>query len=205
MLATLLTGLFSYLGTTSDYFVILILLFATFRQGNQVRPIVIGAYLGNVLLVLISLLIGGLLKQVPAEWALGFLGLVPIVLGLRNYLAGEGEDEGAAFVERVKGRQDGRVIWTVVLMTLAGCGADNLALYIPYFSLADWTVLPWVFLLFAGILTGALILAYRVARIKRIQAVFERFGDLIQLIVYVVLGIYILFEAGTVTEILSLL
>ncbi|USS91601.1 cadmium resistance transporter [Fructobacillus americanaquae] len=200
-----MTGFFSYLGTTSDYFVILVLLFATFRQKSQVRPIVLGAYLGNALLVGVALLIGGVLKQIPAEWLLGFLGLVPIAIGLKNYFSDEEEEEGEVFVTKVQETPHQRIILTVVWMTIAGCGADNLALYIPYFLLANWLVLPIIFLMFTVILTSCIFLAYRLAKVQKVQNFFERYGDFMQLLVYVVLGIYILFDAGTVTHLLSLL
>lgn len=205
MITTLITGFFSYLGTTSDYFVILVLLFATFRQKSQVRPIILGAYLGNALLVGAALLIGGALKQIPAEWLLGLMGLVPVAIGLKNYFSNEGEEEGEAFVTKVQETPNQRIVLTVVLMTIAGCGADNLALYIPYFSLANWAALPIIFLMFTAILTICIFLAYRLAKVQKVQDLFERYGDLMQLLVYVALGIYILFDAGTVTHLLSLL
>ncbi|CAK1232916.1 cadmium resistance transporter [Fructobacillus evanidus] len=205
MITTLITGFFSYLGTTSDYFVILVLLFATFRQKSHVQPIILGAYLGNALLVGVALLIGGALKQLPAEWLLGFLGVAPIVIGLKNYFSVEEGEEGKAFVNKVQETPNQRIVWTVVLMTIAGCGADNLALYIPYFSLANWVVLPIIFLMFTAILTICIFLAYRLAKVQKVQNLFERYGDLMQLLIYVTLGIYILFDAGTVTHLLSLL
>lgn len=205
MIGTLITGFFSYLGTTSDYFVILVLLFATFRQKSQVRPIIFGAYLGNALLVGTALLIGGALKQIPAEWLLGLMGLLPIAIGLKNYFSNKEEKEGKAFVAGVQETPSQRIVWMVVLMTIAGCGADNLALYIPYFSLANWAALPIIFLMFTAILTICIFLAYRLAKVQKVQDLFERYGDLMQLLVYVALGIYILFDAGTVTHLLSLL
>ncbi|MCK8627837.1 cadmium resistance transporter [Fructobacillus cardui] len=205
MTATLITGFFSYLGTTSDYFVILVLLYATFCKKSQVRPIILGAYLGNALLVGTALLIGGVLKQIPAEWVLGLLGLVPVAIGLKNYFSNEEEEEGEAFVTKVQETPNQRIVLTVVVMTIAGCGADNLALYIPYFSLANWAALPIIFLMFTAILTICIFSAYRLAKVQKVQDLFERYGDLMQLLVYVALGIYILFDAGTVTHLLSLL
>ncbi|CAK1221990.1 MULTISPECIES: cadmium resistance transporter [Fructobacillus] len=205
MTATLITGFFSYLGTTSDYFVILVLLFATFRKKSQVRPIILGAYLGNALLVGAALLIGGVLKQIPAEWILGLLGLVPVAIGVKNYFSNEEEEEGEAFITKVQETPNQRIVLTVILMTIAGCGADNLALYIPYFSLANWAALPIIFLMFTAILTICIFSAYRLAKVQKVQDLFERYGDLMQLLVYVALGIYILFDAGTVTHLLSLL
>ncbi|GAO99260.1 cadmium resistance transporter [Fructobacillus ficulneus] len=204
-MGTLITGLVSYLGTSSDYFIILVLIFATFRQKNQVRPIIIGAYLGNALLVLIAFLVGLTLKQVPAEWLLGLLGLIPIILGVKNFLTEEEEEEGEVFVEKLSQTASHKIVMTVVVMTIASCGADNLALYIPYFSLAGLDLLPIIFAMFFLILTLSMVAAYHLAQVKQIQEVFEKFGDGIQSLVYLILGIYILFEAGTVTHLISLL
>ena len=92
MVETLLTALTSYIGTTSDYFVVLLLLFAQFRTQPQRQAIIWGAYLGNALLVFVAVAIALLLKRVPEEWVLGLLGFVPIAMGLQKFFSSK--DEG---------------------------------------------------------------------------------------------------------------
>lgn len=87
MLEALGTALLSYIGTTSDYFVILLLMFGMYRGGKLARPVVIGAYLGgNGLLLAVAIIVAYVLKLIPAEWLLGLLGLIPIYMGIRTFL-----------------------------------------------------------------------------------------------------------------------
>ncbi|WEV54301.1 cadmium resistance transporter [Leuconostocaceae bacterium ESL0723] len=205
MLQTYLTALLSYLGTTADYVVVLLLLFSRYRRGRQVRAIIAGAYLGNAALVLAALLVATVLRQVPAQWVLGLLGLVPMAIGLKNYFSNKGEGEAEAFSDRLAGTGSQQIVWVVVGMTIAACGADNMTLYIPYFTLVASQYLLGIFGIFAVVLTLAIFFSYRLAQVGWVATIFERFGDLIQVLVYVALGIYILFDAGTVQHVLSLL
>lgn len=65
MLKDVLTAIFSYIGTTTDYFVVLLLLFGKYSTKQDTKLVVLGAYLGNGLLVLISIIIALVLQQVP--------------------------------------------------------------------------------------------------------------------------------------------
>ncbi|MDF7637237.1 cadmium resistance transporter [Leuconostocaceae bacterium ESL0958] len=205
MLTTLLTGTLSYLGTTADYFLILLLLFARFQRHDQIQSIVIGAFLGNGLLLLLAWLCAAVLKTVPADWVLGFLGLVPIIIAVNNYFGRETEDEGAAFAASIQTKPAAKIVLTVVLMTISSCGADNLALYIPYFSLTETRFLPMMLLIFVFILMLAILAAHRFAHVVVVQRLMDRFGEVMQFWIYLLLGCYILLEAGTIPHLLSLL
>ncbi|MDR2660541.1 MAG: cadmium resistance transporter, partial [Lactobacillaceae bacterium] len=85
MLQQLLTATISYIGTTTDYFIILLLVFSRFKKTVQIKSIVAGAYFGNLFLVIVSLIIALFLKRIPQEYLLGLLGLIPIILGIKNY------------------------------------------------------------------------------------------------------------------------
>lgn len=65
-------------------------------KGNRIYPrdIVIGQYLGFALLVLISLLATFGVTLIPDQWV-GLLGVIPIYLGVKLFIKGEDEDEGA--------------------------------------------------------------------------------------------------------------
>ncbi|WP_394456416.1 hypothetical protein ACF0HZ_02840 [Leuconostoc suionicum] len=47
MLKDVLTAIFSYIGTTTDYFVVLLLLFGKYSTKQDTKLVVLGAYLGN--------------------------------------------------------------------------------------------------------------------------------------------------------------
>ena len=48
-------------------------------------------------------------------------------------------------------------------------------------------------------------LAKKLTDFKPVHTFFERFGDKIQVIIYIVLGLYVMFDAGTIQYLISLL
>lgn len=203
MLQTLMTAALSYIGTTTDYFVILLFIFGQYRQSAQVRSVVFGAYLGNAMLVMISVFIALGLKQVPEEWLLGLLGILPIIIGIKNYYSDS--DEVAEVADNLRQSGKKQLILKMVGVTIATCGADNIALYVPYFTTINLTLLPLIFAIFIVILSLALLLAYKVTQMPIVYQLLERFGDRVQLIIYVALGIYVMFTAGTLQHLFTLL
>ncbi|KGB50772.1 permease [Leuconostoc mesenteroides P45] len=197
------TAVFSYIGTTTDYFVVLLLLFGKYQSKKATKPVVIGAYIGNALLVLISLAIAMVLQQVPAEWLLGLLGLIPIYMGIKSYLSDE--DEVDEIEARLNNIQPNNIVKDVILITFVACGADNMALYIPYFTTVSVTTLPIIFPIFIVILTIVIYSAYKFVSVPMVKKFFDQQGDLIQMIIYVVLGMYVLLEAGSIQHIIKLL
>lgn len=203
MVETLLTALTSYIGTTSDYFVVLLLLFAQFRTQPQRQAIMWGAYLGNALLVFVAVAIALLLKRVPEEWVLGLLGFVPIAMGLQKFFSSK--DEGEEVAEKLARLDKRKIVMTVIGLTAVTCGADNLALYIPYFTMANFAYLPAILVIFIIVLTVVIYLAKKFTDFAPVHRLVNKYGDWIQLIIYVLLGSYVLFDAGTIQHLLSLL
>lgn len=202
MIKDIVTAVFSYIGTTTDYFVVLLILFGKYQSQKETKPVIIGAYIGNALLVLISLAVAIVLQKVPEEWLLGLLGLIPIYMGIKSYFSNE--DEGDEIEERLNNIQPKNILKNVILITFAACGADNTALYIPYFTTVPIATLPIIFAIFIVILTMVIYLAYKFVSVPMVKTFFDRQGDLIQMIVYVALGLYVLFESGSIQHILGL-
>jgi cadmium resistance transport/sequestration family protein len=203
MLQIVMTAALSYIGTTTDYVVILLFIFGQYRQPTQVRSIVVGAYLGNAMLVMISVVIALGLKQVPEEWLLGLLGILPIIIGIKNY--DSDSDEVAEVADNLRHSDNQQLILKMVGLTIATCGADNIALYVPYFATIKVPYIPLIFVIFMVILSLALWFAYQVTQMPIIYRLLEHFGDKVQLIIYVALGIYVMFAAGTLQHLLTLL
>ena len=97
-----------------------------------------GKYLGTGLLVGASLVAAYVVNFVPEEWMVGLLGLIPIYLGIRFAIVGEGEEEEEEIIERLEQSKANQLFWTVTLLTIAS-GGDNLGIYIPYFASLDWS------------------------------------------------------------------
>lgn len=203
MLQTLFTAFISYLGTSSDYFVVLLLVFGQYRSNEESRAVIFGAYLGNLLLISTAIVIAVFLKRVPSEWLLGLLGIIPVVMGIYGYFSNK--NESAAISEHLDKIGIGKIIFHIVWLTIVACGADNLALYIPYFATTNFVYLPIILIMFAVVLTVTIFVARQVTHLKIVYDFFEKYGDMMQLIIYVVLGIYIMFAAGTFQHLISLL
>ena len=99
MVQTIISAIGVYISTSIDYLIILIILFAQLSQNKQKWHIYAGQYLGTGLLVGASLVAAYVVNFVPEEWMVGLLGLIPIYLGIRFAIVGEGEEEEEEIIE----------------------------------------------------------------------------------------------------------
>lgn len=165
------------------------------RPGTTTR-ICVGQYVGfgAILAVTIALsTISGLV--IPQEY-LRFLGLIPLVLGVKAGIgeirerwhseASEEEDEAEA---QLKGKKIS--VGAVALVTMAN-GGDEIAAYLPVFALSAWWQIALfcaVFLALAGVL---LALARFITGRMGLAEVLERFEAIIFPSVLILLGVLIL-------------
>lgn len=146
---TIISAIGVYISTSIDYLIVLIILFAQLSQNKQKWHIYAGQYLGTGLLVGVSLVAAYVVNFVPEAWMVGLLGLIPIYLGIRFAIVGEGEEEEEEeIIERLEQSKANQLFWTVTLLTIAS-GGDNLGIYIPYFASLDWAQTLVALLVFA--------------------------------------------------------
>ena len=148
MALTIISAIGAFLVTNIDDIFVLMLLFSQANaqaratgglkmnaqtKSNRIYPkdIVIGQYLGFALLVLISLLGTFGVMLIPEKWV-GLLGLIPIYLGIKLFIKGEDEDEGAILSSLNSGRFN-KLFMSVAFITFAN-GGDNIGIYVPYFT-----------------------------------------------------------------------
>ncbi|GAB7231161.1 CadD family cadmium resistance transporter [Facklamia hominis] len=198
MFELILSSLMVFVSTSMDYLSILLIVFAAVHGSKARRQIYWGQYLGTAILVAISLLVAYWLKQLPSDEMIGLLGLIPLALGIRLALVGEEEAEEADILSRLTGRKHSTQWLNMALITLAS-GGDNLGIYIPYFASLTWSELALVMLVFA-IATGALCyVAYRLTRFAGIGEQIETYEAWLVPLVFILLGIYILWENHTIS------
>ncbi|MDK1726777.1 cadmium resistance transporter [Dellaglioa algida] len=195
MAALIGSTVLAFISTNIDYLLILIIIFAKYKNKHDDKLIFIGELLGSGTLIVVSLIVAFWLKMIPEEWILGFLGIIPIVMGIKMYFGDE--DEGNEVREKL-GKPQRSIILSVIMITIATCGPDNLAIYVPFFTTLNAGDIPIVLGLFFIFLCMITWLSKMITNLPKIQVFFERFGDLITLLVYVFLGIYILLESGTI-------
>ncbi|OQQ72901.1 cadmium resistance protein CadD [Ligilactobacillus salivarius] len=200
---TIISAIGVYISTSIDYLIILIILFAQLSQNKQKWHIYAGQYLGTGLLVGVSLFAAYVVNFVPEEWMVGLLGLIPIYLGIRFAIVGEGEEEEEKEItERLEQSKANQLFWTVTLLTISS-GGDNLGIYIPYFASLDWAQTLVALLVFA---IGVLIfceLSRVLSSIPLISETIEKYKRIIVPLVFILLGLYIMYESGTIETFLN--
>jgi|SRR5665213_1508414 len=187
--AVALSGVWPFVVTNVDDFVLLTALFVTVGRGGPTnRQIVIGQYLGMGALVVVSLLAALGLSSVPERW-IGLLGLVPIALGTRALLRVRRtapDEVVAATVTGVAG---------VVMLTVAD-GADNVSVYIPLFRQAGAGATAAYMVVFAVLVGVWCTVARATAGRTSLIAVVERVGHWLVPVLYIGIGIRIIVVSG---------
>ncbi|HGQ0347966.1 TPA: CadD family cadmium resistance transporter [Streptococcus pneumoniae] len=195
---TIISAIGVYISTSIDYLIILIILFAQLSQNKQKWHIYAGQYLGTGLLVGASLVAAYVVNFVPEEWMVGLLGLIPIYLGIRFAIVGEdAEEEEEEIIERLEQSKANQLFWTVTLLTIAS-GGDNLGIYIPYFASLDWSQTLVALLVFV---IGIIIFCEISRVLSSIPLIFEtieKYERIIVPLVFILLGLYIMHENGTI-------
>ena len=201
---TIISAIGVYISTSIDYLIVLIILFAQLTQNKQKWHIYAGQYLGTGLLVGVSLVAAYVVNFVPEAWMVGLLGLIPIYLGIRFAIVGEGEEEEEEeeIIERLEQSKANQLFWTVTLLTIAS-GGDNLGIYTPYFASLDWAQTLVALLVFA---IGVIIfceLSRVLSSIPLISETIEKYTRIIVPLVFIPLGLYIMYESGTIETFLN--
>lgn len=207
MVQTIISAIGVYISTSIDYLIVLIILFAQLSQNKQKWHIYAGQYLGTGLLVGVSLVAAYVVNFVPEAWMVGLLGLIPIYLGIRFAIVGEGEEdeeegEEEEIIERLEQRKANQLFWTVTLLTIAS-GGDNLGIYIPYFASLDWAQTLVALLVFAICIIIFCELSRVLSSIPLISETIEKYKRIIVPLVFIPLGLYIMYESGTIETFLN--
>ena len=207
LVPTILLGILAFITTNIDNLLLLILVFSQphFRK----RHIVTGQYLGFIVIIIISMLgfFGKFL--LPLAW-IGFLGSVPIIIGVRELLCKQKlKQEGA--VDTGKHVQPGLPqsfayvalepllnpqTYRVSIITI-GNGSDNISTYTPLFATESFihvAVLISLFLLLVGVWCY---LGHTLARLPTFAYAIEHYGSILLPFAYIILGLLIITRSGT--------
>lgn len=192
MIQNVVTSIILYSGTAVDLLIILMLFFAKRKSRKDIINIYLGQFLGSVSLILLSLLFAFILNYIPSKEILGLLGLIPIFLGLKVLLLGD--SDGEAIAKEGLRKDNKNLIFLVAMITFASCGADNIGVFVPYFTtlnLANLIVALFTFLVMIYLLVFS---AQKLAQVPSIGETLEKYSRWFIAVVYLGLGIYILIE-----------
>lgn len=201
LLGVLVVAITTFIATNLDDLLILIIFFSQANTPKQTQQIIAGQYLGFSLLIAASL--PGFLGAafISKSW-IGLLGLLPIIIGLKQFLSDPNEGEVQDFYPSQKSNYlfyflakflHLKII-KVAAVTIAN-GGDNLGIYLPLFAASDGWKLSVILLVFFSLVGVWCWLAYQLTRQRRVAKLLNRYGHKIAPWVLIAVGIYILVES----------
>ena len=195
-------GLFAV--TNIDDIVILALFFGQAIGRNSILRIVVGQYVGFSAILAASIL-GTLGAGLLPETAIPYLGLLPLVLGLRA--AWKGWHEHRSRTNHDTNAQDNREaldgageqgtvgpgVVAVALVTLAN-GGDNIGVYVPVFTTTGGGGLLTYTVVFLVLVAVWCVAGHFFARRPLVARALSRWGHILLPVVLISIGLIILIE-----------
>lgn len=194
------TACSSFAITNIDDIFVLVTFFAEASTKKATTPakIALGQYLGFTVIVIISMIGFGASLVLPSE-PIGFLGLLPILLGVWNLikllLPCDDEETAEDDIEAVSKLAGMRSIVKVAAITLMN-GGDNIGTYIPLFSQANGAEIAVYVIVFYIMLGIWCLAAFAVMRQKHILLVAEKYARIFIPFLYIGLGIFIVVKSS---------
>ena len=186
---TLIVAIGAFIGTNIDDIFMDTLLFSETRTKGEMYSVVIGKYVGMAMLTSVSLLAAWGLSLIPQQY-IRYLGLIPIILGVKAFIDGirrDKEDEGK------EASKSANLLMNAALITVAN-GADNLGVYIPLFAGSGLWEMVKVICVFAVMVVVWCFFAKKLSELPLLRRFIDRYRKVIIPIVYCLLGIYMLFQ-----------
>ena len=192
MIQNIVTSIILYSGTAVDLLIILMLFFAKRKSRKDIINIYLGQFLGSVSLIFLSLLFAFVLNYIPSKEILGLLGLIPIFLGLKVLLLGD--SDGEAIAKEGLRKDNKNLIFLVAMITFASCGADNIGVFVPYFTTLNLANLIVALLTFLVMIYLLVFSAQKLAQVPSVGETLGKYSRWFIAVVYLGLGMYILIE-----------
>ena len=191
MIEVVIASIMCFIATTMDDLFLDMLFFAQATTRKQVQSIFAGKYVGIGILVVLSCLGAYGLQFVPEQY-IGFLGLIPIVIGIKEGLENFKKEFENSEEEQPKLSQG--FLWSVVLVTISS-GADNIGVYIPLF--ANYTIMQMIVVIitFSIMVACWCFLGKTLSSLPYLRKFLLKYKQIIIPIVLICLGIYIILEA----------
>jgi len=183
-----------FVSTNADDLVVLVGFFADPRF--SVRDVVVGQYAGLAVLFVVSVAASLLSVVIPGAY-LGFMGIFPILIGLKKLVELRhhplNPDDP---VSRSRTANYGNM-QTVALVTLGNCG-DNIGIYVPSFAVRSGREIAVIAAVFVAMTALWCIVAHWMVRHPRLGAPLRRYAHLLAPVILIGLGIIIIYNAGSV-------
>jgi len=194
---TLLASIIAFVVTNLDDIFILILFFSDRKFIS--RNIIAGQFLGIGTLIFLSFL-GSFIGLVIDLKYVGLLGLVPIYMGLKSFIAlwtrGESEEEIPINLNSENSGSHLRQIVSVASVTVAN-GGDNISIYLPLYATFSYSGKVTMTLVFLVMTAVWCFIAIHLSSYPILKRSLEKYGHIVTPVVFILLGIYIMYESNT--------
>ncbi|OJJ45031.1 hypothetical protein ASPZODRAFT_144343 [Penicilliopsis zonata CBS 506.65] len=206
------TACSSFAITNIDDLFVLTTFFAEAATSPTLTPvkITVGQYVGFTVIVIISMIGFGASLVLPSE-PIGFLGLLPILLGVWKLIdlllpTGEGEENAGQLPDGQDGQDGGekqqshflsslKSILKVSMITVMN-GGDNIGTYIPLFAQAKGPEIA-IYVVTYYILLGLWCLAaFLIMKQRHVLRLAQRYADRVVPFLYMGLGMYIIIKSS---------
>lgn len=194
-MTALIAAVTAFIATNMDDLLISMFLYAEAKTKREARAVSAGKYLGIAFLVILSLLGAYGLSFVPSE-VTGLFGLLPIILGVREWIDRKREDS-ASEEDAASGHSVQRMGTALrVAMITAANGADNIGVYIPLFAGSTAAQTAAAVAVFALMTELWCCLGRKLSALPGLQRILQRHQRVLTPIIYIVLGIYVILKNG---------
>ena len=157
--------------------------------------IVIGQYAGIAALFGVSVAVSLLSLVIPRPY-LGLLGVVAVLIGAKKLLNLYRERNKAKTLEGHSNVRANGQIATVGLVTIVN-GGDNIGIYAPSFAVRSWYEIATIAVVFFVMTAFWCFAAQSMVSHPRLGGPIRRYGRRLAPIVFIGLGILILYQAGS--------
>ena len=187
-------GVAAFVATNIDDIFVLMMFFSSLTF--PVRQVVLGQFIGIGLLIAISAL-GSLISLVVPTYIIGLMGIIPIVIGIKNLVEIRKKDKSLSrqAVQNKKKNRSYFSFLSVAAVTFSN-GGDNIGVYVPLFSkyntVSQITTLTAVFIAMTAVWC---ISSYYFMNHPLVASKIRHIGNIILPFVLIGLGIYILTES----------
>jgi cadmium resistance transport/sequestration family protein len=199
MLKTIITAVITYLATSIDEIPVLFMLYMDSAHRGKGKTITFSYFLGTFLLVAAGLFGAAGLNLLPVKWAIGLIGIIPFVMGIKILIKGDEDEE-----EAMEKSKKFTALWLKVLIITLSLGADDLGVYIPLFTSLDTMEILQMIIVFA-IGTGILcLISYRLTAIDPLVNFIEKRERFFTGVVFIAVGIMVMIKCRTFAGIIGL-
>lgn len=180
---------------------VLILLFAHAKNKDQVRQVYVGQQFGMTFIIIMAILaVYGISSFFTGKWT-GLIGFLPIIMGIMELV--EGDEDGESQEVLQKSAIFSNLTLRVALIAIVG-GAEELAIFIPYFSSLESQALLLALITSVIMVPIWCAICHRLSSMKNVYRLLKRYERIIIPVVFIGIGLKVLIESDTIEAILDL-